>query len=96
MACGSTDVDVGCANLKREGHAGGVSFAREARTPLSLGASCGLATNPLASLSPPPARDYFFRMSPFERCVIASLRPSSVRWNIGNTLPICSAVPPRQ
>ena len=94
MMCGSTDVDVGCANSKREGHAGGVSFPREARTPLSWRLVRLGGQSSRSRLAPAP--DYFFRMSPFERCVIASLRPSSVRWNIGNTLPICSAVPPRQ
>ena len=41
-----------------------------------------------AESSEPPGLTYFLRISPFERCVIASLRPSSVSWNIGNTLPI--------
>ena len=37
-----------------------------------------------------------FVTSPRERCPIASPRPSSVSGNIENTLPSCSAVPPRQ
>lgn len=36
------------------------------------------------------------RTSPFDRCLMASPRPSSVSWYIGKIFEISSAVPPRQ
>lgn len=41
-------------------------------------------------------RQRFFETSPFDRWRIASLRPSSVSWNIAKSFEISSAVPPRQ
>jgi outer membrane biosynthesis protein TonB len=37
-----------------------------------------------------------FRAGPLDRCAMASPRPSSVRWNMGNMLESISAVPPFQ